>query len=54
MARTLFDQGTDSREPWQWAVLVVGFVATAVVTFWIGHAATRALREGEAGSPARA
>lgn len=45
VARSLFSDGPE-REPWEWAVLAVGFVATALVTFWIGHAASRALHEG--------
>jgi uncharacterized membrane protein YdjX (TVP38/TMEM64 family) len=53
MARSLFERGGTGREPWQWAVLAIGFVATALVTYWIGHAATRALRDDEA-TPARA
>ena len=49
IARGLINGRT--REPWEWAMLGLGFVATALVTIWIGKAAQRALST-RSGNPA--
>lgn len=46
VARSLFGEHAKAREPWEWAVLVIGLLATGLVTFWIGHAASQALKSG--------
>jgi len=43
IARGLMN-GRGTREAWEWAVLALGFVATVLVTVWIGRAAQRALK----------
>jgi uncharacterized membrane protein YdjX (TVP38/TMEM64 family) len=35
--------GRGSRQPWEWALLALGLVATVLVTMWVGRAAQRAL-----------
>jgi uncharacterized membrane protein YdjX (TVP38/TMEM64 family) len=51
LARGLWS-GARAREAWEWSVLGLGFAATALVTVWIGRAATRAL-DRRASVPAR-
>jgi uncharacterized membrane protein YdjX (TVP38/TMEM64 family) len=43
IARGLMN-GRGAREPWEWALLALGFLATVLVTIWVGRAAQRALR----------
>jgi hypothetical protein len=42
IARGLMN-GRGTREPWEWALLALGFLATVLVTVWVGRAAQRAL-----------
>jgi len=42
IARGLMN-GNGSRQPWEWALLALGFLATVLVTIWVGRAAQRAL-----------
>ena len=42
IARGLMN-GRGTREPWEWVVLGAGFLATVLVTVWVGRAAQRAL-----------
>lgn len=42
IARGLMN-GHGTRQPWEWALLGLGFLATVLVTIWVGRAAQRAL-----------
>ena len=43
--------GPHSRQPWQWALLGIGLLATVAAAIWIGRAAARALARDAGASP---